>query len=539
VIKKTCAVSGKEFEVTSDDVAFYEKIGVPIPTLCPKERQRRRFSWRNERTLYRKNCDLCKKSTIAIYDENAPFPVYCRECWRGDTWEAKTFGQEFDFSRPFFEQFSELLQKVPKLAVINDYSENSEFTHLAAHNRNCFLVTGSARCEDTLFVYRSFDVKDSIDCAFLLKGELCYQCLECEHLYECAYCVRCKNSRNLYVCYDCQNCKNCFGCTNLRNKEFYWGNKPLDPDEFFERLKKVQCSWKEFSALKKSGISRATKCIQCENCAGDNIEKSKNCSPCFDLSECEECRYCTAGTMNEHCFDVDFFDRSKWCWNGSSHELVNNCICCATVWYSNDIFYSENCSSSHDLFGCIGMIHAEYCILNKQYSKTEYFQLRDKIIEHMKKTDEWGKSFPIEMSPFAYNETAAQAYHPLSEKEAIARGYRWKKMKKKDCKPVTITAIPSDIQDVHNSITKEILACKTCKKNYQIQNQELKFYKKMNLPIPLHCVDCRHRERMTLRNSRTLYTRTCDKCSIEIQTTFAPDRPEKVYCEKCYLSSVE
>ena len=83
---------------------------------------------------------------------------------------------------------------------------------------------------------------------------------------------------------------------------------------------------------------------------------------------------------------------------------------------------------------------------------------------------------------------------------------------------------------------------KKCGKNYKIQKQELKFYRKMNLPISRKCPDCRHSERMKLRNPRKLFTRNCDnpncKDKSQFVSTFSPDRPERVFCEKCYLENV-
>jgi hypothetical protein len=63
---KTCKVSGKEFPVFQSDLDFYEKISptfagkkfqIPTPTLCPEERMRRRLIRRNDRKLYRRECD--------------------------------------------------------------------------------------------------------------------------------------------------------------------------------------------------------------------------------------------------------------------------------------------------------------------------------------------------------------------------------------------------------------------------------------------------------------------------------------------------
>ena len=67
VERKTCKISNQSFPITQKDLEFYDKISptfngkkyqIPTPTLCPEERARRRLSFRNERNLYRRTCDL-------------------------------------------------------------------------------------------------------------------------------------------------------------------------------------------------------------------------------------------------------------------------------------------------------------------------------------------------------------------------------------------------------------------------------------------------------------------------------------------------
>jgi CxxC-x17-CxxC domain-containing protein len=43
---------------------------------------------------------------------------------------------------------------------------------------------------------------------------------------------------------------------------------------------------------------------------------------------------------------------------------------------------------------------------------------------------------------------------------------------------------------------------------------------------------------MKLRNPRKLFKRTCDKCGKGIQKTYAPERPEIVYCQECYEKEI-
>jgi len=59
-------------------------------------------------------------------------------------------------------------------------------------------------------------------------------------------------------------------------------------------------------------------------------------------------------------------------------------FCHETGLQAHNLDYCETVTKdSHDCFGCVGLKHAEYSILNKRYSKDEYFSLKKKIIEHM------------------------------------------------------------------------------------------------------------------------------------------------------------
>jgi len=82
------------------------------------------------------------------------------------------------------------------------------------------------------------------------------------------------------------------------------------------------------------------------------------------------------------------------------------------------------------------------------------------------------------------------------------------------------------------------IECEITKKPFRIIKQELDFYRKHNLPIPKIHPDQRHIERLALRNPRKLFRRICDKCGKDIQTTYAPKRPEIIYCENCYNKEI-
>ncbi len=114
---KNCQNCKKDFTIESEDFVFYEKIKVPPPTFCSECRMQRRFIVRNERNLYHRECDLCKKKIISMYSKDKIFPVYCSLCWWGDEWDPIDCKMDIDFSKPFLSKFFLLMSKVPRLAL--------------------------------------------------------------------------------------------------------------------------------------------------------------------------------------------------------------------------------------------------------------------------------------------------------------------------------------------------------------------------------------------------------------------------------------
>lgn len=115
-IIQTCRVTGRKFTVNEWEQELLKKFGAPPPTLCIDERHRRRLAHRNERKIYNDVCDLTGEKLISIYSPDKPFKVYSAKAWWGDAWEPRDYGRDFDFERPFFEQWKELMMEVPRVA---------------------------------------------------------------------------------------------------------------------------------------------------------------------------------------------------------------------------------------------------------------------------------------------------------------------------------------------------------------------------------------------------------------------------------------
>ncbi|MFC1655653.1 hypothetical protein ACFL3C_02175 [Patescibacteria group bacterium] len=559
-MQKNCKNCGSQFTIEDEDLKFYDKISptfdgkkfqIPPPTHCSDCRQQRRLAWRNERTLYRRKCDATGKNVVSVFSSDKPLKVYNNDYWYSDKWDPLEYGMDFDFNRPFFEQFHELIEQVPQVARSAVRNQNSDYVNQCGWCKNCYLIFEADYNENCMYGNNVYDSRSSMDFLHIFGCELCYECVNCTNCYNLKFSQNCQNCSDSYFLKNCIGCKNCFGSINLRNKEFYFLNEKCTKEEYEQRLKSISLG--EFSTLNKlkekftehtsAFPNKYMEGTQNEDSTGDYLNNTQRCKDCYDLVNCQDCKYVFNSRNVKNVYDMTVFGSKhgvEFCYE--NHEIgdgVRN-VCFSDQAWSGiyDIYYSKLCmNNSHDLFGCVGLKHAKYCILNKQYSEEEYEKLASKIVEHMIKTGEWGEFLPASMSPFAYNETIAQDYYPLKKEEALQKGYRWKEPDQKEYQPKTYV-IPDDIKEVPDSIMNEILACSDCGKNYKIIQQEYDFYQKFNLPISRKCPDCRHKDRMKLRNLRKLHNGNCDKCNADIQTTYSPDHSEKVYCERCYLESV-
>ena len=545
---KTCKNCCSKFEPRPHEVKFYKEHDLPEPFECPICRQQRRMLWRNEKNLYKRKCDLCGKDMVTIYSPDKLFKVYCQDCFWGDKWNAHDYGREVDFGRPFFEQFAELMVEVPRLAVVNKKSENSEYCNYSFANKNCYLTFGNHYEWDCLYGHYSTKNKNCVDYLQLYKSELCYDILFSKNCYNCVALNHCENCHDCLFSVDLKSCEHCLFCANLRHKKYCIFNKEYSKEEYFKKLGKYDLgSYKAFEEAKKTYRDelsakfpvRDVYQVNCQDCVGSNLENCKELFYCFDCAACEDCSY--GFQMDETYDSLDMtcmgYDRSEVCHQTIGCSGLFNCMTCDSCWHGNDLRYCNMCFTSKNCFGCISVQHGDYCILNKKYSKEEYAELMGRLVEHMKKTGEWGQFFPASLSPFGYNESVAHEYMPLSADEARAKEFNWKKEDKKEFAKQK-NEVPDHIDDVSDSVLDEVMACVECGRNFKLVPQELKFYKQVGVPVPRKCSDCRDRERIALRTPRRLWKRACSKCGVENWTTYSPERPEKVYCEKCYEGEV-
>ena len=283
--------------------------------------------------------------------------------------------------------------------------------------------------------------------------------------------------------------------------------------------------------------------FNCDTVTGDYLYNCKNIVEGYDLKNCEDCSHCATAESLVDSSDCNFSGAStkgELCCDsltvGGGYRVLFSQACMSQC---ADLTYCDSCYSCRDCFGCAGLKSKQYCVLNVQYGKEEYEALVLRIVGQMRKVKEYGQFFPHDFTPFCYNETIAQEYFPLAQDEVKKRGWGWKEEERHSNEYLgPVVEIPDDVTQIGDEITSKVLRCEISGKLYKIIPQELKFYRDMNIPLPTKCFVQRQRERFALRNPRHLRQRQCQKCAVAMQTTYAPDRPETVYCERCYLETV-
>jgi len=522
---------------------------------------------------------------VSNYALDVKRKIFCIECYWSDSWNPSQYSLNYSFNPSFFDQLRDLFEHVPRPnLVIRQGNIASDYANYTGESKNVYLSFSIVQSED---IYYSTNIIDRstkcFDCMDIVAGTELYGNIDCTKSFNSIFLIECRECLNSSFLFDCVNCSDCFLSSNLRNKRFVFKNKQLSEIDYQKAVREVdigsftnlQTLLADFSFLLKTLLHKYADITHSSNTTGNHIFNSKNTLSSFDTHDNENVKYGNRCPFVKDSMDIAWFREGELIYEYTNvGKTGHSVIFGENNWAENkNIIYCSQIKSCSDLFACIGLRNKQYCILNKQYTKEEYEELVPRIIAHMNdmpyvdskgRVYRYGEFFPPELSPFAYNETIAQEYFPLTKEEALSKGYKWKDPESRDYK---ITKEPEDlpdyIKDVPDSILKEVIGCEhqgkcneQCTTAFKIIEPELQFYRRMNLPLPRLCPNCRHYQRLKQRNPLKLWHRQCmcdyknyqnttkhphhskGQCPNEFETSYAPDRLEIVYCEQCYNAEV-
>ena len=575
VQRKKCRISWQDFPIYKSDLEFYDKISptfdvsekyakeflkknddikdnfkykdwklkaiIPTPTLCPEERCRRRFLFRNEKNLYRRKCDFSGKEIISIYSPDKPYKVYERDYRWSDNRDPMK-----NSSTPngnFYKEFSSLLLKTPVInsfVIDNNNDLNSAYTNHLLNPKNSYLCFNSLNIENCMYMREWEGSKDCINCDYVIHCENCHDCVQCFDSYNMKNCLYCSWCSFCDSCENCTNCHNCFNCYDLENKSYCINNEQYSKEEYnkvVNHAKKIKKPRSIIWCAQKS----------CDWCYGSNLTNCSNCAFISESYDCKNAKYCNRQLELENCIDLQ----------GSCEQFTIEWISTAhsyhwwfmTYWsWNKESRYYVYCYDCSNIFGCVWLKRKQYCIYNKQYSKEEYNKIVPEIIAQMIRDKQRWEFFDPQLSYYGYNETIAMEYFPLTKEEAIKRWYKrsdyespapkvektvlWRNLPKQWCK-----IIKEKKPEILEKILNYAVICEVSKKPFRITKQEIDFYIKHDIPLPTKHPDVRHQERIDRKDPIVMHLIHCDECWEEMLSVHLPWKWKKILCDKCYYNN--
>lgn len=545
---KTCQNCKMKFGHHALELEMYHRMQVPPPEQCLRCRRQHRLAFWPFGNFYVRKCDLSGESIITTYPPETKFPIYKREHWYSDKWKAPEM--EIDLERPFFDQLYELQSKTPHFHMLGDAkSSNCDYCDDVWESKSCYLCRSFCLCEDMYYTYRNIRVKSSMDVTFCFDLDQCYECTYCFNSYNLHWSVDSRNCMDSYFLYDCRNCSNCFMSWNLRNKNYCILNKQYSPEEYKKELAKLALG--SFAALQKfraefaehlrmDVIHKPDFNTQTETSLGNFLDKCKNCIESILTGESENSYDIFRGHQDKDCVSISGLLTGELCSNIMQATNLYNvqyamyCVDCSNSQYL------DQCQSAEDCFGCVGLFKRQYCILNKQYSKEEYEQLKRKIIEKMRERGEYGKFFPWAMVYNGYNASLAHMYYPNETAESVKqKGGKWEEPPASPVQGVSSDQLPDHINEAEETWIGRAIECPRTGRSFKVVKQEFHFYKSHQLPLPRYYPDERNRERYRYMLAVESRQARCFRCQEEITTYYPEDWGyQKIACGQCYKNLV-
>jgi hypothetical protein len=543
-----CEVSGEQFEISDFEASLRRKIGSPFPKKKSKYIFQELGSFWPHFTLHNRTCHKTGQNIISPFGPDCPYPV-----WQRDEWfkNANPNGGNIDFTTSIFTQMKKIFSHSPIPHQFSFNNQNCEYTDDLANCKNCYLCHSGVNSEDCTGCFRMVNLIDCRSCVFCFRCELCADCTGSYDCFNSSFLLKSKQCSDSAFLFDCRNCSDCLFCWNLRNKKYCIANKQYSKEEYKKEFSKFDLSSRKNYELAKERFQnliitnafwRASQIEKCENSTGDYLEQDKNCQNCFFFDGAEDCVNCLRSSVDiKDCVDcIDICVNAEMSFNviaGTDRiYAVQNSffvINCQRAEYSA---FCQNCS---DIFACCGLVGKKFCILNTEYQENEYYNLKAKIIETMKKNGEYGKFFPKDFAPCPYQESFSAVHFPLSNEEIVRLGFSPQKtFLQRENTFSSPSEIPDNSKQASQEITKKVFWDERAKRPFQIKSGDIEFCRKIGIPLP-HCFYARNLQEnfQWLFFEGELRKTKCAQTGKQIETTLPKFLDGRIISEEAYQES--
>lgn len=549
----------------------------------------------NDKNLYHRKDDFSGNPIISLYHQSLPWKVMDVKDYKKKVIDDFGFDYWLEISDDIIGDYKKLHSSFPRPSrLVYPSVENSDYSSHIGWWKNMYLTYCAFidvediyyslrviwKCQD---VYNSYNIIDT--CANIFSSATISKS------YDIFYSYNVVSSQSIWWWRDMNNCQECLFSCNQVNSNYKIFNVQYSKEEYekikadiMERIKDqkqfdfLNKKYEEF--LEKNYIRQAINMNRCEKVVGESTFDSKNTVNSFGCNAMEDCINVWNGWDNVDDHNKNIFHSTEFgtdceniIWSYSFGCWVYNTFFSSMIQSnSKNIYYCNDIESSEECMFSIGLKNKKYCILNKQYSKEEYFKEKEKIIKQLQKRWEWWAHIWWEISDFAYNDSMAYDYFKVHRviyadgREEIIDNLAtgtitilsddfisdavldlwWKekiniRWRTKDIEVNVPEAMDSlqakdlpSIDKADESILEKAIICEETGRPYRIVKKELEFLKKKWLPIPRVHHSIRIEKLLSLRPIWKLYIWTSDLSGDEILSVYKEKPKWKIYSHEEY-----
>ena len=341
------------------------------------------------------------------------------------------YGIDYDENTSFFKQFSKLYRTIPQPRILH-YRENhnADFANYSLWSKNIYLsFTVINNCENVVYSFSIKNNSTNILNSMMVRdnSENIYMSVGITQSFSILYSKFIHNSSYIRFSTNLIWCNNCMFCNDLENQSYCIRNQQYTKEQYtIEKNKILQQKehfQKRFDALDQYGSNQTS-----TNCQGNYILQSNDVTNWYCVYQIEHGRNCLLvwwEELWEHTFDCaittpphDHLYGVLWSWTNLFHTYNS-----FNVSTGENIYYSTALQDCSYCFWCIWLRNKQYCILNQQYTKEEWYATINSIFLSMEKEGTFGKFFPSSLNPYYFNDTIASLIEDFTREEAETAWY--------------------------------------------------------------------------------------------------------------------
>ena len=327
-----------------------------------------------------------------------------------------------DYNWDFFCNFLDIQKNIPIPCTRQYWTNiNSQYTDTNANIENWLFVRCSTNSKNILYSYVIKNTQNVLNSIKIQWWEWnIYSSYSINDSFNIFYSKCIDSSSNIWFSYNIIWCSECILCNNIQNSSFMIKNIQFKKKQYFIEKEKYLKNKLDFENLLYN--------IWWLNFKNINSKNIENVIWWTHIINWRNAFIVWNPIWTENIFDT-IWTWTLWNYYACADCGVNseNVFCSIAIVLSNRIYYSYFLESCSFCLGCIWLKNKSYCILNKQYSKEEWYILADRIFAQM--DNDWilWDFFPWSLNPFYFNDTMAYLIDDSFTKEEVEKeGYMWR-----------------------------------------------------------------------------------------------------------------